>query len=60
MRFVNCTNFIVSALLISRAFELKFSLIVYVMIVIYDSFVQRAQEMHAHFRSYHQRASYIV
>ena len=32
MRFVNCTNFIVSALLISRAFELKFSLIVYVMI----------------------------
>ena len=34
MRFVNCTNFIVSALLISRAFELKFSLIVYVIIVI--------------------------
>ena len=60
MRFVNCTNFIVSALLISRAFELKLSLIVYVMIVIYDSFVQRAQEMHAHFRSYHQMASYIM
>ena len=60
MRFVNCTNFIVSALVISHAFELKFSLIVYVMIVIYDSFVQGAQEMRAHFRSYHQMASYIM
>ena len=55
-----CTIFNVSALLISRVFELKFSLIGYVVRALYDLFVQRVKEMHTHFRSNHQMASYIM
>ena len=59
MRFVNCTIFIVSALLILRAC-LNLSLIVDVERALYDLFVQLGQEIQAHFRSNRQMASYIM